>query len=196
MAPKDAGELANMLYTAVRAGSPVALRYPRGAVARSAKAPLRGLAIGKSETLRDGDDLAIIALGPIAREACEAGEELAERGIEARVINARFVKPLDESAVLSAARECGGIVLVEENVARGGFASAVLECLARHGAHTVPVETVALPDSFIGFGKASELRSNYGLSKQGIIGAAETLLARMESPRAAMGEELVIRQSI
>ena len=196
MAPKDAGELANMLYTAVRAGSPVALRYPRGAVAPSAKVPLRGLPIGKSETLRDGDDLAIIALGPIAREACEAGEELAQRGIEARVINARFAKPLDESAVLSAARECGGIVVAEENVAHGGFASAVLECLARHGMLDVPVETVALPDSFIGFGKASELRSIYGLSKQGIIGAAETLLARMESPRPPLGEELVIRQSI
>lgn len=196
MAPKDAGELVNMLYTAFSCDSPVALRYPRGTAVRGAKAPLRGIPIGKSETLREGDDLAIIALGPIVLEACEAAEDLAERGIEARVINARFLKPLDEGVILSAARECGRLVLAEENVARGGFASAVLECLARHGALDVRVEVVALPDSFIGFGKASELRSIYGLSKQGILGAAERLLSRVERPRAAVGEEIVIRQGI
>lgn len=196
MAPKDAGEMINMLHTALRLGSPAALRYPRGAVTRVAKAPLRGVPIGKSETLREGNDVAIIALGPVALDASEAAEELAERGIEARVISARFLKPLDEGAIVSAAHECGGIVLVEENVARGGFGSAALECLARYGALGVPVETVALPDSFVGFGKASELRAIHGLSKQGIIGAVERLLSRGDSPQLRPGEELVIPQSI
>lgn len=196
MVPMDAVELSCMLYTAMKMDGPVALRYPRGAVARTAKCALRMLSVGKSETLREGSDLAIIGLGPIVREACDAADELAERGISTRVINARFAKPLDDAAIVAAAQECKGIILAEENVAMGGFSSAVTECLAQHGALDVPIEVVALPDAFVGFGKASELRSIYGLSKQGILGAAERLLLRIEEPHAQMGEQLAIRQSI
>lgn len=196
MVPSDAGELACMLYTAIRMDGPVALRYPRGAVPRTAKCPLRLLPVGKSETLRDGDDLAIIGLGPIVREACDAAEELSDRGFSARVINARFAKPLDEAAIIAAASECRGIVLAEENVAQGGFSSAVMECLARHGASRVPIEVIALPDTFVGFGKASELRAMYGLTKQGILGAAERLIERIGTPRSLTGDRFVIRQSI
>lgn len=194
MAPMDASELACMLFTALRTDGPVALRYPRGLAPSRGKIPLRALAIGKSETLREGNDLAIIALGPIASDALDAARDLAENGIEVRVLNARFVKPLDELAIVAAARECGGLILAEENVAQGGFSGAVLECLARHDALKSPVEIVALPDSFVGFGKAAELRAIYGLTKQGIIGAAERLLARMGKPLRE--DELVIRQSI
>lgn len=196
MAPKDAGELLCMLGTALRLDSPVAVRYPRGAATGSMKVPFRPIPIGRSEPLRAGDDLAIIALGPIASEALAAADELAENGIEARVINARFVKPLDEAAILAAARDCGGLVLCEENVMQGGFSSAVLECLMRHDALRVPVEIVALPDSFLGFGKASELRLLYGLTKQGILSAVERLMARMGKSSPIEGEGFVIRQSI
>ena len=196
MVPMDAAELACMLHTAIRMGGPVALRYPRGAVGHTKKTPLRMLSIGKSETLREGSDLAIIGLGPIVREACDAADELAERNISTRVINARFVKPLDDVAIVAAAQECRGVILAEENVAQGGFSSAVMECLAQHGALNVPIEVVALPDAFIGFGKASELRSIYGLTKQGILGAAERLLSQADGPRASVGERFVIRQSI
>lgn len=196
MAPKDAGELMCMLATALRLDSPVALRYPRGAALGSMKVPLRPVPIGRSEPMRAGNDLAIITLGPIASEAMAAANELSEAGFEARVINARFAKPLDESAILAAARDCGGLVLAEENVMQGGFASAVLECLIRHDALNVPVEVVALPDSFLGFGKASELRALYGLSKQGVLCAAERLIARMGKSSPIEGEAFVIRQSI
>jgi 1-deoxy-D-xylulose-5-phosphate synthase len=121
---------------------------------------------------------------------------LAQYGVDARVINARFAKPLDEDAIVAAATECGAIVLVEENVGHGGFAGAVLECLARHGVVGIPIEILALPDSFVGFGKASELRSVYGICKQGILSSAERLLVRIDHPLAPLGEELVIRQSI
>ena len=208
MAPKDAAELVCMLHTALRIDGPVALRYPRGAASGRSKLGVRLLPVGKSETLREGDSLAIIAIGPIVMEALSAAEELAERGIETRVINARFAKPLDEHAIVSAGRECGGIVLAEENAAQGGFAGAALECLARHDALGAPVEIVALPDAFVGFGKASELRSVYGLSKQGILSAAERLLARIhhapqpchsegsEESAPLPGDEFAIRQSI
>jgi len=157
---------------------------------------MRSLPIGKSETLREGDSLAIIAIGPIVQEAMVAAEELDRHGIDARVINARFAKPLDEHAIIAAASECGAIVLVEENVGMGGFSAAVLECLARHGKLATPIEVVALPDSFLGFGRASEMRSIYGLSDQGILSAAERLLIKIDHPRAPLGEDFVIRQSI
>jgi len=210
MAPKDAGELACMLHTALRLDGPVALRYPRGSVPGKHKTTMCSLSVGKSETLREGDSIAIIAIGPIVLEALAAAEELAEYGIDARVINARFAKPLDEFAIVAAARECGAVLLVEENVGQGGFCGAVLECLARHQEIGVPIETIALPDSFVGFGKASELRSFYGLCKQGILSAAERLLVRIDHPRAPLlyhsergeesdsrpGDDIVIRQSI
>lgn len=196
MAPMNASELACMLFTALRTEGPVALRYPRGVTQTHGKIPLRTLAIGKSETLREGNDLAIIALGPIARDAFDAARDLADNGIEARVLNARFAKPLDEIAIVAAARECGGIILAEENVGQGGFSGAVLECLARHGALKAPVEVVALPDSFVGFGKAAELKAIYGLTKQGILGAAERLLSKLGKPIELREESFVIRQSI
>ena len=195
MVPSDASELASMLNTAIRMDGPVALRYPRGAAPRVPKAALRLFPIGKSETLRDGVDLAIIGLGPIIKDACDAADDLADGGISVRVINARFVKPLDESAMVAAAQECKGIILVEENVAQGGFSSAVMECLARHDASGIPIEVVALPDTFVGFGKASELRAMYGLCKQGILGAAERLLERLGTARPS-GDRFVIRQGI
>ena len=195
MVPSDAGELASMLHTALRMDGPVALRYPRGAVPRGPKSPLRVLSIGKSETLREGTDLAIIGLGPIVREACDAADDLADSGVSVRVIDARFVKPLDEGAVVAAVRECRGLILAEENVAQGGFSSAVIECLARHGESGLPIEVVALPDTFVGFGKASELRAMYGLCKQGILCAAERLLERLGTARPS-GDRLVIRQGI
>ncbi len=196
MAPKDAGELACMLHTALRIDGPVALRYPRGSVPGKSKTPVRSLAIGKSETVREGDSLAIIAIGPVVLEAISAAEELAEYGIDTRVVSARFVKPLDEDAIVAAASECGAMILVEENVGHGGFAGAVLECLARHGICGVPTEIVALPDAFMGFGKAAELRSVYGICKQGILSSAERLLVRIDHPMAPLGDSFVIRQSI
>lgn len=210
MAPKNAGELVCMLQTAIEIGGPVALRYPKGPVPGKHKTPLHSLSVGKSETLREGNSLAIIACGPMVLDALSAAEELAQRGVDARVINARFVKPLDEQAVVSAASECRGIVTVEENSGLGGFGGAVLECLARHGRLGAPVEMVALPDSFVGFGKAAELRSVCGLCKEGILSAAERLLAGIDqlTPRTPChsergeesdlrrGERFVIRQSI
>lgn len=197
MAPKDAAELANMLRLALSLDSPVALRYPRGAAGRAnIKAPV-DIRFGKSETLRTGGDLAIIAIGPAVGEALAAADELSERsGVECRVINARFAKPLDEEAVLKAARECAGIVTVEENVAHGGFGSVVINCLAKNDALKVPVEAIALPDSFVGFGTASELRALHGLSRQGILDATYRLIERTDSARFTQGGRFVLRQSI
>ncbi len=197
MVPKDAEELINMLHTAVNMDSPVALRYPRGEAQRiSRRFPVAGVTPGKAEILREGRDVAIIAVGTLVNSALAAASELDHRGIRARVINARFVKPLDEAAVLSAAAQCDALVLAEENVAQGGFSGAVLECLARHGPFDVPVEIVALPDDFISHGKTADLRALYGLNAQGLVNAVKAALSRAGRAFADRGEEIVIRQSI
>ncbi|MCE5321785.1 1-deoxy-D-xylulose-5-phosphate synthase [bacterium] len=196
MAPKDAPELVGMLHAAFKMDGPVAIRYPRGCAEGPKRLRIAAIDKGKSELMRDGDDVAIIAVGPIANEAMEAAEHLDLLGIGARVINARFVKPLDEAAIIAAASECGGMVIVEENATCGGFGSAVLECLASRGVLDVPVEIIGLPDSFISHGSASCIRAEYGLNQQGILDAVDAVLTRTGRLRETIGDDIVIRQSI
>ena len=131
MAPKDENELRDMLFTAVEHPGPVALRYPRGrGVGVAFSSTLSKVPIGKAEVLREGQDLLILALGASVYPALEAAKELEKQGFSATVVNARFVKPLDEPLILSLAAQHGRVLTVEENVVAGGFGSAVLELLA------------------------------------------------------------------
>lgn len=196
MAPRNAAELKAMLEFAVRCGKPVCLRYPRGGAEGLGRRPVPEIHFGESEVLCDGTDAAVLAVGPTANRAVEAADELAERGIRVRVINARFVKPLDEKGILAAARECGAIVVVEENSMIGGYASAVLECFASAHVGNLPIEVAALPDTFIGHGKASDLRERYGFTKGGIVGAVLRSLGKSVSDAEVEGDEIVLPQSI
>ncbi|MCX6344832.1 MAG: 1-deoxy-D-xylulose-5-phosphate synthase [Armatimonadetes bacterium] len=194
MAPRDASELSDMLFTAVKMDSPVAIRYPRGEAVGKRRAPIKELPVAKSELLRNGTDAAIIAIGTAANSALDAAIELEKLGVQVRVINARFVKPLDEAAIISAASECDALVLVEENTIQGGFASAVLECLARNRLLKQNLEIVALPDSFISHGRASDIRSQYGLNAKGIVDAVSRAITGKEPIES--GDNIVIHQSI
>ncbi|MEN6581828.1 MAG: 1-deoxy-D-xylulose-5-phosphate synthase [Armatimonadota bacterium] len=195
MAPKDGPELADMLYTALTMNSPVAIRYPRGEALGIKRPVLADLPVGKAEILNEGNDVAIAAIGTPVKCALDAANELAGSGVNTRVINARFIKPLDEQTILDAARQCGALVLVEENAVQGGFCSAILELLARHRI-MIPVETVGLPDRFIDHGKAGEIRARYGLSCEGILDAVNSVLSESNKWREQRGEAVVIRQSI
>jgi len=171
MAPKNGEEMRDMLWTAVhhRAGA-VAVRYPRANLPEEslpAREP-RLIPIGLSEQLRAGGDVAILALGTMVMPSLAAAETLLAEGISATVVNARFVCPLDEHAILGLARSVGRIVTVEENVPMGGFGSAVSECLDRHRLSTVPLLRIALPETFVTHGKRDELLAQVGLDAPGI----------------------------
>ena len=128
MAPKDENELQHMLKTAVDHDGPAAVRYPRGnVIGVKLDDELRSLEIGKGELLRPGKDLVIVAIGSTVQSAMEAAERLDSEGIEAAVINARFVKPLDRELIMTWAQKTGRVITVEENMLQGGFGSAVLE---------------------------------------------------------------------
>jgi 1-deoxy-D-xylulose-5-phosphate synthase len=177
MAPKDENELQQMIKTAVSCGRPATVRYPRG---RGWRGPLdeelQELPLGKAEVLERGNDLVILTIGPCAESALKAHGLLAERGIRAAVVNARFVKPLDEELICSFASETGKILTVEENALQGGFGSAVLELLEEKGLKEVAVRRLGIPDSFVEHGSQEELRRKYGLDAEGIVRAAEGFL--------------------
>jgi 1-deoxy-D-xylulose-5-phosphate synthase len=178
MAPKDENELQHMIKTAVYAGRPMALRYPRGAgVGVRMDAEPAALEIGKGEIVTEGDDLAIVAIGVTVQPALKAAELLKERGIAACVINARFVKPLDRELILAEARRIGVLLTVEENALQGGFGSAVLELLEEEKITDVRIKRLGIPDRFIEHGSQAELRKELGLDAEGIAAAAEAFLA-------------------
>ena len=170
MAPRNAEEFRDMLWTAARhRKGPIAVRYPRANVPDEpvTRAP-RTLTIGQSEQLRAGGDVAIFAVGTMVLPALAAAEMMAEQGISATVVDARFVAPLDEHVICGLAKSVGRIVTVEENVPMGGFGSAISECLDRHGLSGTPLLRIALPETFVTHGKRDELLKLVGLDAAGI----------------------------
>jgi 1-deoxy-D-xylulose-5-phosphate synthase len=169
-APKDENELQHMLYTAINAGVPMSIRYPRGSGHGVSIDPdFKELPIGKGEILRQGGDVALIAFGSTAHHALAAAGELASTGIDCAVVNARFAKPLDGELIAGVARKTGRIVTIEDNTACGGFGSAVAELAARMNLYPLKIECIGLPDRFIEHGPQDYLRSMCDLDAAGII---------------------------
>jgi 1-deoxy-D-xylulose-5-phosphate synthase len=168
-APKDENELQHLLYTAVKSGRPIAVRYPRSpGLGVPLDANLHEIPIGESEVIKYGDDVAILALGAAVAPSLEAARELSSRGIEATVVNARFAKPLDTTLIARLADRIKKIVTVEENVLTGGFGSSVARLLQDSGHGDVQVKNIGVPDIFVEHGTQSVLRSKYGLDAKGI----------------------------
>lgn len=170
MAPKDEGEMRDMLATMVDHHGPAAMRYPRG---NGIGVPLdcepQLLEIGKAEILRDGGEIAIVAYGSMVHPSLVAAENLAKENIETTVVNARFAKPLDSSLLLALARTKRLIVTVEEAYLAGGFGSAVLELLEENGVQDkLRFVRMGIPDRLITHGDAKLLLAKYGLDADGI----------------------------
>jgi len=120
----------------------------------------------------DGDDLTLVAIGATVYPALQAAEALKEKGINAGVVNARFVKPLDAELILGVARRTGRIMTVEENALQGGFGSAVLELIYDNNLQDVKVRSLGLPDHYIEQGSQDQLRKDVGIDAEGITTAA------------------------
>jgi 1-deoxy-D-xylulose-5-phosphate synthase len=170
MAPKDEAEMRDMLLTAIEYPGPAALRYPRGSgVGVDIGRPPEVLEIGRGEVLREGEDIAIIAYGSMVMPAVEAAGNLEKNGIDATVVNARFVKPMDEELIAGLAEKHRLIVTVEEAYLAGGFGSAVIEVLEQHGMQDkVKVIRMGVPDRIVTHGEAKLLLAQFGLDADGI----------------------------
>lgn len=164
---KDESETQNLLAAAFQQEHPAAVRYPRGAGRGGPLAELAPLPWGKGEWLAHGKDATLVAFGPIVYTALEAARDLATKGYEVGVVNARFAKPLDTALLAEAASESRLLVTLEEHVAMGGFGSAVLEW-AEEAQPGVPVRVLALPDDFIDHGPVGHFLAQYGLSADAV----------------------------
>lgn len=168
IAPADEAELANALHTALAADTPVAIRYPRGA---GMGVPLPEspivLEAGKGEVRREGEDVALLAVGRMVAVAQKAADLLAAEGTSASVLNMRWVKPVDRGLISEAARRYPLLVTIEENTEAGGFGSAVCESLSDM-ALDAHVLRLAIPDCFVTHGATSKLLADVGLTPEGV----------------------------
>jgi len=168
-APKDGDELQHLLFTAIKAGLPMSVRYPRGNVERSlSESGMKKLPIGKAEVLRNGGDITLLAIGTMVHPALDAAEILTRNSIDCTVVNARFAKPLDSELILRLAAKTKRILTIEENVLAGGFGNAVLQLVESSNLVGVRTQCIGLPDQFIGHGPQELFRTKFGLNAEGI----------------------------
>jgi 1-deoxy-D-xylulose-5-phosphate synthase len=186
MAPKDEGEMRDMLLTAIEHDGPIALRYPRGnGLGVDISGAPKVLEIGKGETIREGEDVAIIAYGTMVQPSLDAADKLKEDGIDATVVNARFAKPLDADLLTEIARSHRLIVTIEEAYLAGGFGSAVMELLEANGLQDqVKVVRMGVPDRIVTHGDAKLLLAKYGLDAEGIYSRAKAAASDLERKNA------------
>jgi 1-deoxy-D-xylulose-5-phosphate synthase len=185
MAPKDEGEMRDMMLTMIEHVGPTAMRYPRGNGIGVPEREPQVLEIGKGEILRDGGEIAIVAYGSMVYPSLEAADNLAKDGIEATVVNARFVKPLDAELLLALARTKRLIVTVEEAYVAGGFGSAVLELLEENGLQDkLRLVRMGIPDRLVTHGDAKLLLAKYGLDSDGIYTRVKENIEVLEDRRA------------
>lgn len=189
MAPKDENELQHMLKTAIEHNGPIAFRYPRGdGWGVKMESEIRCLEIGKAELLRPGKDIAIVGIGNTVLPAFKAAQDLSQLGIDAAVVNARFVKPLDRELLRDLLVQVPRLITVEDHVLDGGFGGAVLEFMSEEGMTDVRVKRLGVPDRFIPHGTQEELRKMCGIDKDAITQAALQMV-RGEKKRKKEGWE-------
>jgi 1-deoxy-D-xylulose-5-phosphate synthase len=169
MAPKDENELRHMLKTAFETGHPTSLRYPRGnAVGVTMDPTLQSLPIGKGEVVREGAAATIFAIGTEVWPAYEAAQMLAKENVEVAVVNARFIKPLDDELIARFCKPYAKVITVEEGSLAGGFGSALMERAQQLGLENVEFHRIGIPDEYVHHGAQEILRAQYDLHAEGI----------------------------
>jgi 1-deoxy-D-xylulose-5-phosphate synthase len=176
MSPKDENELRNMLYTCVEyKRGPIALRYPRGEALGVELGKFEKLDIGKGEIVKEGKDIVILAIGNMVEYSLQAAGKLMEKGINAEIINMRFVKPLDTELLRNVFARFKKVITIEDNSIIGGFGSAVSEFAVQYGFKN-DILLHGLPDKFIEHGKPDELYAILKMDSSGIANIAEEFL--------------------
>ena len=174
-APSDELELRNLMYTALKCGSPFAIRYPRGEGqgVEWQNTPFEELPIGKGRQLREGEDVALLAIGKTCSFALEAAQMAEAEGYSVAVYDLRYAKPLDRELICDIAQRFKRIITVEDGVLRGGVGEAVTKLLADIGC-TAKITTLGIDDAFIEQGTPSELYNLCGYDAQGILKAIKS----------------------
>jgi 1-deoxy-D-xylulose-5-phosphate synthase len=180
MMPKDENELRRMMKTALEYNDgPIAYRYPRiNGTGIEMEANIQTIPIGTWETTVVGEHAAVLAVGPMVQIAEEAAEQLRKEGVNLRVVNARFIKPLDEAYLLQLAKENIPILTMEEGSIQGGLGSAILEFYAAKGIYGLSVKNLGVPDYFVEHGSVKEQRQEVGLTALNLAIEVQALMPR------------------
>lgn len=183
MMPKDENELRHMLKTAVEYNEgPIAVRYPRiNGVGVAYDPVMKPIPIGSWEVVREGEGFVIAAIGPMVQLALEAAELLKREGINLRVINARFIKPMDEAMLMELARERVNMIVLEESAQTGGLGSAVLEFYTAHDIYDMRVKLLGVPDYFVEHGSVKEQRKEVGLTVERVVEQIKKMQPRIKT---------------
>ncbi len=178
--PSNENELRDMIYSAISYKQPVAIRYPRGnGTIAELRTDSREIMVGTGTLLREGNDITLLAIGPIVNSALEAARILTNEGIDCAVVNARFAKPLDKELIIRQAEKTFNVLTIEENTTCGGFGSSVMGFLSEYPSTNVKIRTIGLPDQFIEHGSQEKLRSKYNIDAEGIVGKVLTLFPEL-----------------
>ena len=162
----------------------IALRYPRGnGLGVEMDAEMKALPIGSWEVLREGNDAVILTFGTTISLAMNAAETMAARGVEVRVVNARFIKPMDEAMLHEIMKENLPILTIEESMLQGGFGSAVLEFAFDHNYRNVQLERMGIPDEFIEHGEVDLLLAEIHMTADEAVKRLEQLVPKTQSGR-------------
>jgi len=182
MMPKDENEGQHMVYTAIDYDDgPIAMRFPRGnGLGVPMDEALKTIPIGTWEVLKEGQDAAILTFGTTIPMAMEAATILEKQGRSVKVINARFIKPLDSTLLTSLLELNIPLLTVEEAVLQGGFGSSVLEFAHDHGFHHVEINRMGIPDQFIEHGSVDELLAEIGLTTEDIVKKINTITIKKQ----------------
>lgn len=175
LAPKDFKELKEMLTFAVTLNKPVVIRYPRGGEDSYKIEKQEKMKLGKAEILKEGTDLSIIAIGKMVARAMKLADKLEKEGIQAEVVNARFLKPIDKETMKKSIEKTKNVVTIEDGTIINGLATAIEEIIVEEKLENVTIQKYAYPDEFIKHGGVEELEKIYGLDEEGIFEKIKSL---------------------
>ena len=169
MAPKDFIELRQMLEFAVNYNGPIAIRYPRGGEEKTKFLTHKSIEKGKAEILKEGEDVSIIAIGKMVAKAQNIAEILESKGIDAEVINARFIKPLDKETIIKSIEKTENVITIEDGTIEGGLGTVIEELILEENLKNVKFKKFGYPDRFIKHGKTEEIEDIFGLTEKNIV---------------------------
>ena len=169
MAPKDFKELEQMIDFAVNFNGPILIRYPRGGEGNLKLRCNEKIVLGESELLKEGSDVTIIAIGKMVEKAVEVADEFSKIGVDAEIINARFIKPFDENKIIESIEKTKNVITIEDGFIKGGLATTVNELIAKNGIIDVNIENCGYDDEFVKQGSVQELEQINGLDCNSIV---------------------------
>ena len=169
MAPKDFKEFEQMINFAVNFNGPILIRYPRGGEGKLKLKCNEKIVLGESELLKEGSDVTIIAIGKMVEKAVEVADEFSKIGIDAEIINARFLKPFDENKIIESIKKTKNVITIEDGFIKGGLATTVNELIAKNGIIDVNIKNCGYDDEFVKQGSVQELEQINGLDCNSIV---------------------------